>query len=32
LRQRLEKAMQDLAAQTGGNLEALIIELADQYI
>lgn len=32
LRQRLEMAMQDLATQTGGNLEALITELADQYI
>lgn len=32
LRHRLERAMHDLAAQTGGNLEALITELADQYI
>ncbi len=32
IRQRLERAAQDLTVQTGGNLEAVITELADQYI
>lgn len=32
IRQRLERAAQDLAVQTGGNLEAVITEPADQYI
>ena len=32
MRQRLQFAMKDLTAQTGGDLESLITELADQYI
>ena len=32
LRQRLESAMEDMASETGGHLEKLITELADQYI
>jgi hypothetical protein len=31
-RRRLQQAMQDLLAQTGGDLEKLIKELGDQYI
>ena len=31
-RQRLQSAMKDLASETGGDLEKLISELADQYI
>jgi hypothetical protein len=31
-RQRLQQAMQDLLAQTGGDLEKLITELGNQYI
>jgi len=32
IRQRLESAMRELAAETGGDVEKLITELADQYI
>lgn len=32
IRQRLQLALHDLASQTGGDLEKLITELADQYI
>jgi hypothetical protein len=32
MRQRLELAMKDMASETGGDLEKLITELADQYI
>lgn len=32
MRQRLQTAMRDLASQTGGDVEKLITELADQYI
>ena len=32
MRQRLQLAMKDMAAETGGDLEKLITELADQYI
>jgi len=32
MRQRLQTAMQDLAGQTGGDIEKLLTELADQYI
>ncbi len=31
-RQRLESAMEEMASETGGDLEKLITELADQYI
>jgi hypothetical protein len=32
MRQRLQLAMKDMAAETGGDLEKLITELADRYI
>ena len=32
IRQRLQLAMKDLASETGGDVEKLITELADQYI
>jgi len=32
MRQRLQTAMRDLASQTGGDVERIITELADQYI
>lgn len=32
MRQRLQAAMRDLSSQTGGDVEKLITELADQYI
>ena len=32
MRQRLESAMEEMAAETGGDLEKIMTELADQYI
>ena len=32
IRQRLQFAMQEMTAQTGGDVEKLMTELADQYI
>jgi len=32
MRQRLQSALRDLVSQTGGDPEALITELGDQYI
>ena len=31
-RQRLQLAMKELASETGGDVEKIITELADQYI